>query len=100
MLERGDPCDLLVVDLAMPGLSGAATVRLARRTRPELKALFCTGYADLARFEDETSGEVLLKKPFGPDALIAAVERALQRSAGSQSGNVVPLRRSEQPKSR
>jgi PAS domain S-box-containing protein len=100
MLERGDPCDLLVVDLAMPGLSGAATVRLARRTRPELKALFCTGYADLARFEDETSGEVLLKKPFGPDALIAAVERALQRGPGSQSGNVVPLRRSEQPKSR
>jgi PAS domain S-box-containing protein len=100
ILERGDPCDLLVVDLAMPGLSGPETVRLARRTRPELKALFCTGYADLARFEDETGGEVLLKKPFGPDALIAAVERALQRSPGSQSGNVVPLRRSEQPKSR
>jgi PAS domain S-box-containing protein len=100
ILERGDPCDLLVVDLAMPGLSGAATVRLARRTRPELKALFCTGYTDVARFEDETDGEMLLKKPFGPDALIAAVERALQRTAGSQSGNVVPLRRGEQPKSR
>jgi CheY-like chemotaxis protein len=47
LLERGDPCDLLVVDLAMPGPSGAEMMRLARRIRPNLKALFCTGYATL-----------------------------------------------------
>ena len=46
-LERGEPFDLVVIDLAMPGLSGAETVRLVRRTRPNLKALFCTGYADV-----------------------------------------------------
>src|SRR5262249_58977555 len=40
MLERDEPCDLMVVDLMMPGLSGTDTVRLARRTRPALKALF------------------------------------------------------------
>lgn len=100
ILERGDPFDLLVMDLAMPGLSGAETVRLARRTRPELNALFCTGYADVSRFEGETRGDVLLKKPFGPDALIAAVQQALQRKLARASGNVVPLRRGEQPQSR
>jgi PAS domain S-box-containing protein len=100
ILERGDPFDLLVMDLAMPGLSGAETVRLARRTRPDLKALFCTGYADVSRFEDETGGDVLLKKPFGPDALIEAVQQALQQKRARGAGNVVRLRRGEQPQSR
>ena len=100
MLDRGDLCDLLVMDLAMPGLSGAETVRLARRTRPNLKALFCTGYANVLRFESETGRDVLLRKPFAPDALIEAVQRALQRNTTRGSGNVVPLRRGEQPQSR
>ena len=100
ILERGDPCDLLVMDLAMPGLSGAETVRLARHRRPDLTALFCTGYADVSRFEAETGGDVLLRKPFGPDALIEAVERALQRKRARGSTNVVPLRGGEQSQSR
>jgi CheY-like chemotaxis protein len=100
ILERGDPFDLLVMDLAMPGLSGAETVRLARRTRPDLKALFCTGYADVSRFEDESGGDALLRKPFGPDALIEAVQQALQRKPARRSGNVVRLRRGEPPQSR
>jgi len=100
ILERGDQFDLLVMDLAMPGLSGAETVRLARRIRPDLKALFCTGYADVSRFEGETGGDMLLRKPFGPDALIEAVQQALQRKAARGSGNVVRLRRGEQSQSR
>ena len=100
MLDRGDLCDLLVMDLAMPGLSGAETVRLARRTRPNLKALFCTGYADVSRFESETAGDVLLRKPFAPETLIEAVQRALHRSPSRGLGNVVPLRRGEQAQPR
>ena len=98
MLDRGDLCDLLVMDLAMPGLSGTETVCLARRTRPDLKALFCTGYADVSRFESETGRDLLLRKPFAPDALIEAVQRALSRSPSLGLGNVVPLRRAEHPK--
>jgi CheY-like chemotaxis protein len=100
MLDRGDLCDLLVMDLAMPGLSGAETVRLARRTRPNLKALFCTGYADVSRFESETGRDMPLRKPFAPDALIEAVQRALRRSPSLGLGNVVPLRRAEHPQAR
>ena len=91
ILERGDPFDLLVMDLAMPGLSGAETLRLARRIRPGLRALFCTGYADVARFDGETVDDALLKKPFGPDALIEAVQRALQRKPASEPRSVVPF---------
>ena len=94
-LERNDPCDLAVVDLAMPGLSGLDTVRLARRTRPNLKVLFSSGYADMSRFEGDIGNEVLLRKPFGADTLAEAVRTALQEVAKSEKNNVVPLRRGD-----
>ena len=97
LLERGDPCDLVIMDVAMPGLSGAETIRLARRMRPDLNALFCTGNADAARFESETGDDPLLTKPFSPDALAEAVRKALLGRPGRTAGNVVPLRRNDRP---
>ena len=62
VLERGDPiCDLMVVDLVMPVLSGVDTVRLARRVRPDLKVVFTTGYADMSMFAADLGNDVLLK---------------------------------------
>jgi CheY-like chemotaxis protein len=98
ILEQSDPFDLVVIDLAMPGLSGAETVRLARRAHPDLKALFCTGYADVP--EAETHDDMLLKKPFGPDTLIESVQQALQRKPTRERENVVLLRRGERSRSR
>ena len=95
LLEQNDPCDLIVVDLVMTGLTGVETVRLARRTRPDLKVLFCSGYADMSRFERDIGNEVLLKKPFRQDALAKAVRAVLQPVAASDTNNIVPLRRSE-----
>ena len=80
ILERGDPCDLMIADLVMNGLTGVDTVRLARRTRSDLKVLFCSGYADTSRFEEDVGGETLLKKPFRPDTLAEAVHDALRRT--------------------
>jgi signal transduction histidine kinase/CheY-like chemotaxis protein len=74
LLEREDPCDLVVMDHVMPGLSGQDTVRLARRARPELKVLFLSGHA--AR--GEAGGDIWLQKPFKTQALAEAVLRALQ----------------------
>jgi CheY-like chemotaxis protein len=74
LLEREDPCDLVVMDHVMPGLSGQDTVRLARRTRPELKVLFLSGHAALG----EAGGDIWLQKPFEKQALAEAVLRALQ----------------------
>ena len=95
ILERDAPCDLMVADLVMPGLSGLDTLRLARRTRPDLKVLFASGYADLSRFGSNLSSHSLLKKPFKPETLAEAVRAALQRVSSDKAGNVVPLRRDQ-----
>jgi len=95
ILERDTPCDLMVADLVMPGLSGLDTLRLARRTRPDLKVLFASGYADLSRFGSNLSSHSLLKKPFKPETLAEAVRTALQRVSSDKAGNVVPLRRDQ-----
>jgi len=74
LLERHDPCDLVVMDHVMPGISGQDTVRLARRARPELKVLFLSGYAAW----EEAGGDRWLQKPFKTQALADAVSRALR----------------------
>jgi len=93
ILQRGDPCDLLVMDAAMPGLLGRDTVRLARQARPDLRVLFVTGYADELAVESEGRDDPLIEKPFKPAALAEAVRQALQHAPVGQGGNVVPLRR-------
>ena len=94
ILERGDPCDLMIADLVMNGLTGVDTLRLARRTRPDLKVLFCSGYADMSRFEEEIIGETLLKKPFTADTLAETVHTVLLPAAQGAVDNVVQLRTS------
>jgi PAS domain S-box-containing protein len=98
ILERGDPCDLVVIDQLMPGLLGTETVRMARTKRPGLKVLFVTGYAD--KFELEGGIDPLLMKPFGPTALAEAVQSILQHATHSGVGNVVPLARRGSPNAR
>lgn len=91
ILERDGPCDLLVMDLVMPGLSGPDAARLARRRRPDLKVVFASGYADMSRFAATLGNEVLLKKPFKLETLAEAVRAALQRVPQREPDNVVPL---------
>jgi CheY-like chemotaxis protein len=45
-LEAGSVPDLLVTDLAMPGMNGLMLIQEARRHRPGLPALLLTGYAE------------------------------------------------------
>jgi signal transduction histidine kinase/CheY-like chemotaxis protein len=66
--------DVLLVDYAMPGISGAEVIRAARQARPNLPAVLMTGYADADALGEELRHVVLLKKPFRLHELEAALD--------------------------
>ena len=74
--ENVPPIDLLIADLAMPGMNGFELARAARQERPDLPVLFVTGFADMARSED-SANETVLQKPFRAEELTAKVAEAL-----------------------
>jgi DNA-binding response OmpR family regulator len=82
MLEDG-PCDLLVLDLNLPGMDGLEVLRHVRSKRPHLPILILTGSA---RVEDRVGGldsgaDDYVTKPFAFSELLARV-RALLRRGG------------------
>ena len=68
------PIDALVTDVNLPGVSGADFARTARALRPGVGIVFATG--DTAAVADETHA-IMLEKPYGLDALAAAVMASL-----------------------
>jgi CheY-like chemotaxis protein len=81
-LDANPAIDLLIVDFAMPGMSGIDLLERARTRRPEIKVVFITGYIDLAQFGAKFANEIVVKKPFTMDQLAPAVRKALGESEG------------------
>ena len=89
---RGEAYDLMMIDVAMPGLNGIETVKRARQRCPSLRVLYVTGYVDMAGAEPQTGGDPLIKKPFKLIDLTNGVRRAINRAPNDADANVVPLR--------
>jgi two-component system cell cycle sensor histidine kinase/response regulator CckA len=78
VLARGEPIDLLVSDVVMPGMDGPTVVREARKSRPELKILFMSGYAEeQLRNSIDVDNVNFLPKPFSVQELAEAAKRTL-----------------------
>ena len=69
--------DLMVVDYAMPDLTGAEVISRARQLVPELPVIMATGYADMAAVERLAGRPTILRKPFDIAALGDAVASVL-----------------------
>jgi len=78
--------DLLVTDVIMPGMTGADLMERLRRTRPALRALFISGYAQRAITDHGVldASATLLEKPFTSDQLLTLVRSTLE-AAGQRS---------------
>jgi len=69
---RGEPViDLLVTDVGLPGMNGRQLADQARETRPDLKILFITGYAESVAMAEGflLPGMEMITKPFDLDVL-------------------------------
>jgi CheY-like chemotaxis protein len=75
--------DLLVTDVGLPGLNGRQLADAARATRPSLKVLFMTGYAEAAArgsgFLD--AGMELITKPFTLESIASRIRRIVAPTA-------------------
>jgi two-component system cell cycle sensor histidine kinase/response regulator CckA len=73
--------DLLLTDVVMPRMGGPELAKELRRSRPELKVLFASGYTDnaLTKRGALDEGVDLLQKPFSPPLLLRRVREALDR---------------------
>jgi len=76
LLEREQELDLLLVDLAMPGMSGAELARKVQPKRPTLPILFVTGFADHTALAGISEAQVI-GKPFLGNELIDKVRLTL-----------------------
>jgi two-component system cell cycle sensor histidine kinase/response regulator CckA len=76
----GGRIDLLVSDVVMPLMDGPTLVRAVRATRPDLKVVFISGYAeDRLRQNLDVGAEVhFLPKPYSLKQLAAKVKEVLQ----------------------
>jgi signal transduction histidine kinase/CheY-like chemotaxis protein len=84
--------DLILLDFAMPGMSGVEVARQIQQKFPMLPILFVTGYADKVAFSDVSESRII-KKPFFGDELMTKVNAALVKAPPRLSDVVVPLRR-------
>ncbi|MET0251580.1 MAG: ATP-binding protein [Novosphingobium sp.] len=78
-VRGGEPFDLVVSDVVMPGLDGPAMVRQLRALVPGLPVLFISGYAEeQLRREIDLPDVHFLAKPFSVQQIGEAVGRALR----------------------
>lgn len=72
--------DLLVVDFAMPGLTGADVVRQMRDEFPDMPVVLVTGFAESAKLDAVTGPQVaVLWKPFEAQELLRKAAGLLHR---------------------
>src|ERR1700760_4505965 len=80
--------DVMLVDIFMPHMRGFEAIRVFHERAPEIPLIAMSGYA-FASFDNpspdflgmtlELGASVCLRKPFTPDALLAAVNECLEK---------------------
>jgi DNA-binding NtrC family response regulator len=78
-IRRRQP-DVVVTDLCLPGIDGLEAFRTIRATNPKLPVIIMTGHGtmDTAIEATKLGAFDYLLKPFEPEAMLSAIERALE----------------------
>ena len=78
-LLRAEPADLVLLDLVMPRMGGAACAEALRALDPQIRLLAMTGFAEGADVDRMRAlGAEVLRKPWRAEQLAAAVSAAMR----------------------
>ena len=82
------PIDLLITDVSMPRMNGAAVADKVLEMRPDVKVLFMSGYTDSVIADEGMlrAGREFIQKPFTKGALAQKVRQVLGQAALSAGG--------------
>jgi CheY-like chemotaxis protein len=81
ILRSDVPIDLLITDVGLPGgMNGRQLADAGRVSRPELKVLFITGYAETAALGQGqlAPGMAVLTKPFAVDTIVTRIRSMIE----------------------
>jgi signal transduction histidine kinase/ActR/RegA family two-component response regulator len=82
-LTGDDAIDLLLTDVAMPGMNGPELARQVRVLRPVMPIVFFSGYADPDAVAGNAIRQRMVRKPFRAAELVAQIEAALAEQRAS-----------------
>ncbi|MGE0252263.1 MAG: response regulator [Dongiaceae bacterium] len=89
-------CDLLLTDIVMPGLDGMQLAKAAWEVNPDVKVMFVTGFASVAKQDRDYPKDkvLLLSKPFNLHELVAKVASIIDQAqaAPEEIAEVKPKR--------
>jgi two-component system, cell cycle sensor histidine kinase and response regulator CckA len=83
--------DVVLTDLAMPGIGGRELARRLREQRPDLPIVYMSGYTDdeVIRRGLLDSGVPFLEKPMSPETLLGKIRQVLDEQRGAPGGVLV-----------
>jgi PAS domain S-box-containing protein len=85
LLKQHPEIELLVTDIGLPGMNGHQFVAEARKTKPDLKVVFVTGYDRTGTAAKTPMDEATryVDKPFDPQKLLTTVKSLLSAESGA-----------------
>ena len=78
-MDAPDRFGMIIADHSMPGISGTDLIRAARRIRPDIPAVLCTGWV-LGDEVERLGVRRVLVKPLTPQELVEAVDEVLREA--------------------
>ena len=91
--------DLIITDLAMPGIDGVQFMTAAKQVFPDIPIVVMTGYSERCTPEEalRLGAFAYVAKPFNIPEVVSTIERALRRPATTTSWNHTPAKAHHTP---
>lgn len=87
-LIRENHCDAAIIDVLVPEVNGIQIYRAPKKTSPEARAIFISGYMKTDELDDLAASEKIafVTKPFRSDAVLDFLNRWKERGQQQAGG--------------